>query len=329
MGKETNDEKRKVNEVMAAVADKTSQAGKKGLEFAHSALAQTGSKALVSKLAKGAEEFSEKSKIDSYNKRLRKYNPLFEEEYRSPDFFVPNIICIVDDAVRRDVDVCQGAIGWRDNKKGTEVLFLYDEFVNQRGLTFVPAAICDEIYYVDSFDKKRFIKLDSIFQQSHDEKLAELVNVACCLGAKSCTIEIEESIVQHDKKNRSIGTSGNKGTVSASENIEAESTSDSARRRSSKAYTEFKGDGVVTVPTLKWFAYDNNVLNLISNRWNGNNAMTTQTLQLSGSASATMSRKAASSIDAAVLGMGIAQSYEMEDKSINESSMKILWHLEF
>ena len=83
------------------------------------------------------------------------------------------------------------------------------------------------------------------------------------------------------------------------------------------------------MPTLKWFAHDNNVLNLISNRCNGNNAMTTQTLQLSGSASATMSRKAASSIDAAVLGMGITQSYEMEDKSINESSMKILWHLEF
>ena len=42
-----------------------------------------------------------------------------------------------------------------------------------------------------------------------------------------------------------------------------------------------------------------------------------------------MSRKAASSIDATVLGMGITQSYAMEDKSINESSMKILWHLEF
>ena len=51
---------------------------------------------------------------------MKQYNPLFPEEYFSDTFFVPNIIRIVDDAVRRDIDVCQGAIGWRENKKGTE-----------------------------------------------------------------------------------------------------------------------------------------------------------------------------------------------------------------
>lgn len=81
---------------------------------------------------------------------MKKYNPLFPEEYNSDDFHVPNIICIVDDAVRRDIDVCQGAIGWRENKKDTEVLFLYDEFVEKSGLKFVPAPVCDEIYYIVS-----------------------------------------------------------------------------------------------------------------------------------------------------------------------------------
>jgi len=332
MGKNTNDEKRTtVNELMSAVADKTAQAGKKGFELASTALAQTasGSKALAGKIAKSAEELSEKTKLDNYNKRMKRYNPLFEDEYRSGNFFVPNIICIVDDAVRRDVDVCQGAIGWREDKKGVEVLFLYDEFVDKCGLNFVPTALCDEIYYVDSFDKKRFIKLDYIFKQAHEEKMAELANVASCLGAKSCTIEIEESVVQHDKKKKNIGTSGSRGVISATESYEAEVSADSAQKRSGRVYAEFVGSGEITRPVLKWFAHDNNILNLIESRITGTNPVKTQDLELSGSSSSTMSRKAAGAVDLAVASMGINQSYAMEDKSVNESSMKIIYHLEF
>jgi len=67
-------------------------------------------------------------------------------------------------------------------------------------LDFVPAAICDEIYYVDAHDKKRFIKLDRVFQQSHEERLAELEHIAYSLGAKYCSIEIEEKEIKHDKR---------------------------------------------------------------------------------------------------------------------------------
>ena len=89
---------------MASVADKASRTGKKGMELTAKAWAQTasGSKAVANEIAKGAKDLSEKAKVDSYNKRMKKYNPLFPEEYNSVDFHVPNIICIVDDAVRRD-----------------------------------------------------------------------------------------------------------------------------------------------------------------------------------------------------------------------------------
>lgn len=326
-------EKKKTNEIVTQVVGKASETGKKGIKVATNVLMQTasGSKVLASGIAKEAKEFSEKSKIDSYNRRMKKFNPLFIEEYNSPEFFVPNIINIVDDAVRRDIDVCKGAIGWRENKKGTEVLFLYDEFVEQSGLKFIPNASCDEIYYVDPFDRKCFVKLDYIFQRTHEEKLAELEHIAYSLGAKSCSIEMEEKEVTYVKKKKETKVKENKKafTISGTEHYEVESKSDSAQYRSSKNETNFTGNENVFAPKLKWYANDSNILNLVEYRCNGGNAVTSKTLKLIGASSATMSRKAASDIDAVVADMGIKHNYAMEEQSVKESKTTIVYHLEF
>lgn len=324
-------EKKSVNIFVADVMNKATKTSKKGIEVATQVLSQTasGGKSLAVGIAKGAKDLSEKAQIDSYNRKMKKYNPLFLEEYNSAEFFLPNIITIVDDAVRRDIDVCKGAIGWRENKKGTEVLFLYDEFVNQCGLKFLPNAVCDEIYYVDPFDRTCFVKIDYIFQRAHEEKIAELEHIAYSLGAKKCVIEIEEKQVTHDKKKRNMDTKEDKSKVLASETYEAEASSDSMQKRSGKSTTQFLGNNQISVPTLKWFANDNNILNLIDYRCKGGNEIKIKTLALSGSSATTMSRKAAYSIDAAVADMGISNTYSMEDKSVKESEMVILYHLEF
>ena len=262
---------------------------------------------------------------------MKKYNPLFIEEYNSPEFFVPNIINIVDDAVRRDIDVCKGAIGWRENKKGTEVLFLYDEFVEQSGLKFIPNASCDEIYYVDPFDRKCFVKLDYIFQRTHEEKLAELEHIAYALGAKNCSVEIKEKEVTHVKKKKEIKTNENDKFIAASvdEEYETEVTSDSSQYRSGLNVANFSGNDNVFVPKLKWYANDNNIRNLIEYRCNGGNAITSKELKLIGASSTTMSRKAAASIDAVVADMGIKNNYSMEDRSVKESETMLVYRLEF
>lgn len=328
-----NSRKEKTNELVAQVVDKASETGKKGIEVATSVLMQTasGSKALASGIAKGAKELSEKSKVETYNRRMKKFNPLFIEDYNSPEFFLPNIINIVDDAVRRDIDVCKGSIGWRENKKGTEVLFLYDEFVEQSGLKFIPNASCDEIYYVDPFDKKCYVKLDYIFQKTHEEKLAELEHIAYALGAKECSVEMVDVESIHVKNRKGTKTSGEKTSlsVSAQEEHEVELTNDLSQRRSSKSVINFEGNDNVFTPKLKWYAEDKNILNLIEYRCDSRNKITSRTLRLTGATSATMSKKAAASVDAAVADMGIKHSYCMEDKSIKESSTVLLYHVEF
>ena len=79
---------------------------KKGKETLSKVLQKTSnvSKKAVADIQQSAKEFSEKQKQEAYQKRLKKYNPLFPDTYRSESFNIPNLIMIRDDAERRDVD---------------------------------------------------------------------------------------------------------------------------------------------------------------------------------------------------------------------------------
>ena len=149
---------------------------KKGADLVSGALhkATDISKAVAGNVQTGAKELADKTKNDAYLRKLKKYNPLFPDKYNDASFDRPNLITIVDDAVRRDIDVCEGAIGWLETKNDIEILYLYDTAVASSNLKFVPTAACDETYYVDNFDHQRYIRIDQLFNKAHEEKLAEL-----------------------------------------------------------------------------------------------------------------------------------------------------------
>lgn len=290
-------------------------------------------KKTVSDVQAGAMALAEKSKQDSYMRRLRKYNPLFPDVFYSAEFNIPNMIVLRDDAERRDIDVCEGAIGWLNNESGMEVLYLYDEEVPSCGLAFVPSAECDAVYYVDSFDRKRFIRTDCIFKKAHEEKLAELKHIAHSLGAKSCAIEISESDIEVNvsKKKASVGGGGLfHGTkVSTAETAEQNATAKISNRRSGKITSTFEGSNTPKMPTLKWFAHDEIILKLIDSRLNSDNSIKTETLELDGASSATMSQKTAYAIDNAVGAMKLKGNSSMESQAVRENHSTFLFSIEF
>lgn len=290
-------------------------------------------KKTVSDVQAGALALSEKAKQDSYLRRLKKYNPLFPDVFYSVEFNLPNLIVIRDDAERRGIDVCEGAIGWLNNESGMEVLYLYDEAVASCGLTFVPSAECDAVYYVDSHDRKRFVRTDCIFKKAHEEKLAELKHIAHSLGARSCTIDISESDVEVNvsKKKSSISGGGLlHGTkVSTAESAEQNASSKISNRRSGKIISTFEGSSTPKMPNLKWFEHDNIIINLIDSRLNGDNSIKTETLELSGSSSATMSQKTAYAIDNAVGAMKLKGNSSMESQAVRENHSTFLFSIEF
>ena len=308
---------------------------KKGAEAVSGFLQKTSdiSKKTISDVQAGAVAFSEKAKQDNYLRRLKKYNPLFPDVYNSDTFNIPNMIMIRDDAERKGIDVCEGAIGWLGNESGMEVLYLYDEFVPSCGITFVPTADCDAIYYVDSFDRNRFIRIDCIFSKAHEERLAELKHVAYCLGAKSCTIEMSESSVEASVSKKKATISGGSilhgVKVSSSESAEQNSSAKNTAQVSGKVHLQFEGHNMPQKPNLKWFANDDTIKRLIDFRCNGENQIKSETLQLHGSSSATMSQKTACAIDNAVGAMKVKGNSAMESQAVKENHRTLIFSIEF
>ena len=284
-----NEENKKGSIAVANILSRASDIGKKTVDI--------GKKA-ADGVQKGAKALSDKTKNDSYLRRMKKYNPLFPHNYTSSEFKLPNMIVIVDDAVRRGIDVCEGAIGWLDKENGMEVFFLYDEWVKESGIQFIPAPKCEDIYYVDNFDRNRFIRVDYIFSKAHEEKLAELEYIAYSLGAKSCSIEIIEDNSSDDMEDFSQETKTKGHGIAISENVKDKSRHKTSNHRSGRSTTYFEGNNEPVVPQLKWFANDDNIKGLIEMRCSTNDLIKSKTLILEGTSSQTMSRSVACSIDA-------------------------------
>lgn len=264
-----------------------------------------------------------KDKNEQYKKE--KLNPLSHKEYKSKSFNLPNVIKIVDDAERRDIPVCEGAIGWRATENNTEILYLYDEAKDISGLEFIPTFQCNAVYCVYPFDHKKFIKADCIFSKTHEEKLAELENIAYCLGAKSCSIEIVTSEETGNKSKTSISLGFNKVGIATEQN-QAQSM---LQRNAGKTVVAFKGHDNPTRPTLKWFAYDDTIKNLIEMRCNQPDSLKSRTLELSGASSATMSRQTAIAIDMVLKKQKVSANNKMEAQSTKELNNKLLFDIEF
>lgn len=313
-------------EVFEDVKQKTSAAVQKTAEVGKKVATN-----VAENVQKSALEFSEKSKQDSYERRMKKYNPLFPEKFHSEEFNLPNMVVIVDDAVRRGIDVCEGAIGWLSNQNGMEVLHLYDEYIQQSGIQFVPAPICDAVYYVDRFDRNRFIQTECIFSKAHEERMAELKNIAYMLGAKSCSIEISESSLEVEtSKNQFEVKAGTKGiNVSSTESAEQSSSYKGSAHRSGRIVAEFAGSSDVKRPDLKWFMHDDTIKKLIEIRCSDPKAIKSEMLILEGNASATMSQKTAYAIDNAISKIHVGGKANMEGQATKENQSKLIFSIEF
>lgn len=278
----------------------------------------------------GVNAMVEKTRADSYARRLKKYNPLFPDQYKREDFNLPNIIVIVDDAVRRGIDVCEGAIGWLTKEADVEILCLYDEAVAFSGIQFIPAATCDAVYYVDSFDRNSFIRTDCIFNRAHEGRMAELKHIAYCLGAKRCSIEISESSSATQTQHMIVKITENFKGATSSECAEQSISQTGQSRRSGHIEIEFQDNDTIQTPELKWFAHDENIKRLIEMCCDGKRTVKAETLELSGSSSATMSQKAAYAIDGTIGKIaGVKGDASMDAQAAKEHRSKLLYHIEF
>lgn len=318
-------DKKKSTEVLTALAQSTSDVSKKVIGGV-----KNGAEIAVEKTKANASAVIKKNRHNAYSRRLKKFNPLFPEQFTSSAFSLPNIIVIVDDAVRKDIDVCNGAIGWLGKENDVEILYLYDEAVPFSEIQFVPAATCDAVYYVDSFNRRSYIKSDCYFRKVQDERSAELEHIACCLGAKSCSVEIIEKQTSFHQKKRKHELSENVKGLKSNESSNQSSSDKNSAELHTRNYSKFQGNDVPQKPSLKWFAHESTILQLITARCSGDNSITEKDLDFYGSTFATMSQKAACAIDCALAATGnAAGNISMEAQATKEQESRLIFHVEF
>ena len=307
---------KKSAEVLGNVLSKTTSLGKKAVE----------------EVQKNASAMSEKTKEESYQRRLKKYNPLFPDVYYSDDFSLPKMIVVVDASVRQGIDVCEGSVGWLDSENGMDVLYLYTEIAKNSELVFYPLLDSSSVYYVDNFDSKRFIRSDCIFSKAHEERMAELKHIAHSLGAKNCTIEITETLSESTASSNKFSMGGSVPTslkFSLKGSSEKNFTRTDNIHRSGHITAQFEGSNSPKRPKLKWFAQDENIKRLIDMRCKKANNLKYETLQLSGATSATITKKTAIALDGALGKIGVKGNSTMETKATKDSTSTLIFSVEF
>ena len=241
----------------AQTIEEESKSGRKSASNFWSKASNMGKK-VADNVQKNAIALSEKAKAENYQRKMEKYNPLFIKEYKSKNFLLPNMIRIVDNASIQSIDVCEGAIGWRDRSTEVEVLSLSADFAASSSISFYPNLTLGALYYLDAYDEQRYVNVERIFSKAHEEKLAELEHIAYMLGAKRCSVELLEAdgMDNHSKNRAEISS---KFGASKSE----EKAQSFSHAMSGKTVSTFNGNNTPLRPNLKWFKNDRNILNLI------------------------------------------------------------------
>ena len=278
-------------------------------------------------VAQGAKDFSEKIKEDQAEReRLKKekekesLNPLFAKEYKKKDFHLPEVIVIADDS--EHAELLDGAMGWRINAKGTEILYLYRSWIVKSGLEFSPAPTLGDIYCAERFNPLHFVRAEEVFRRAHDERLAELDKIAYALGACSYSIEIveAEALAQTQQGNAGIKIGKFGAKVSAAEGSAQEN------KRSGKTTAKLAGHNEPTRPVLKWFKDDENIKNLIEMRCSDKNSLKTKTLELKGASMISLKNSVACAIDTI---KKISTSVSMESEATKAHNSTLIFEIEF
>ena len=281
----------------------------------------------VAAIKNTSDKLGKKMSAFAHHNQIIKYNPLFPEQYKELYTHLPNLIQIVDDAVRSGIDVCKGAIGWTSKQKGVEVLHLYDEEIQNCGIDFLPLANCDSIYYVHPHNRHIYVNVDSFFATMHTEKVAELEQIAAALGAKEYFINITDSAKKASSVSREINFNEKTEKDTNEYSAKNEISSGYSTNAMTIAHAEFAETRAASLPELKWFANDNGIKNLIQQCYYKSNHLNTYNIKISSYSSSTMSVSTAITIHDAVSSMGAKCNFKQknQEEQSHEMTFKLIF----
>ena len=293
-------------------------------------------KRLVDNTKDNAQKLHEKILDENQKKLLKKLNPVFWDDYNSESFRMPYMIVITTDIDRKDIELCNGAIGWKSTQKDMEILHLYDKSVSETGLKFVPAPTKDSFYYVDDLDRNRYIKLDNYFDTMQEAMVAELADIAFSLGAKSYTIDLEESASEFmsDKKKGDLKAKLPFGIGKDKQELKFSEDNVSKIRKSTNIANKsnFSNGAPPRHPNLKIFKNNdliNGLINMRLESYMNNNKMDGYSIEIKKSSYTSMNKTMANSVDAAVKKINVKADLKMEKKREKIEEQVLIYQIQF
>lgn len=279
----------------------------------------------IDTISSTASDINKKMEEEGYKSRMKKYNPLFEDVLFSDNYKYPKEIAIKSDCDRRDIDVCQGAIGWTEVVDGMEILCLYEDTVNKVNIEFYPTSQCDTVYYLDPRIERRYVNIESIFSQTQQAKLAELSDIAYKLGARRYSVELVDSVSSRTENDDNVHIDVLKS------NIDAKNSSSMNKLIKSKslASAEFFEVKKPEKPELSWFKKDENINVMINQICGGERSAKSFDIELFGSVYSTMNYNTAVKLNTALLKLNINANINITKKAEEEKEYKMLFHVEF
>jgi len=302
---------------LKSAADKVSEAGKNVASVAKDG---------VQSLSDKAQELSSQAKVKQLEELLRKFPPVSLEEFSKSTFAMPQLIQIVDNALKQEISEYKGVLGWSGKEDSVEILHLYHASVPDSHIRFLPSVACGSVYCAHPFDEQCYISLDNYFSYIQQAKLAELQHIAFSLGVKHYWVELVETTSQSDNSKIAVSLSGMKV---ATGNAERAMQSSAYSQSKSLAEMSFSESRDPQPPELHYFAQDENIKELIEMRCSADkkSMLTSYTIELNNSSSAAMSATTAAKISIAANKMGVGSSFQAQ--SAREQNSKMIFKMEF
>ena len=303
--------------LLKSAADKVGEAGKNVANAAKDG---------VQSLSDKAHELSSQAKVKQLEELLRKFPPVSREEFANSTFAMPQLIQIIDNALRQEISEYRGVLGWSEKEDSVDILHLYHAYVPDSHIRFLPSATCGSVYCAHPFDEQCYISLDNYFSYIQQAKLAELQHIAFSLGVKHYWVELMETASQSDNSKNAVSLSGLKV---AKGNAERTTQSSAYLQSKSLAEMSFSEGRDPQPPELHYFAQDENIKKLIEMRCSADkkSALTSYTIELNNSSSAAMSASTAAKISIAANKMGAGGTFQAQ--SAREQNSKMVFKLEF
>lgn len=240
-----------------------------------------------------------------------------------------NLIVIVDEARRKNNKTCEGAVGWLSKEKRQEVLNLYDSAVQESGITFLPSAQINTVYWRNPLDRMQYVKVNEFFDFMQENKLAELERIAMMLGAVKCSISYEEQSSKHEEKQRTQKHKTSYIRINAEVDETSEVERDYLSNKEILLTSEFKkSDKPIRPENLKWFEHDGKIKNLIDIVCMGRK-LVKKTIVINSDITSIISEADAASIDAAYMKISGGSKLDFKKKVREESKKRLVFTVEF